>query len=373
MDKTVLGWLGGALRAVGSRRASAAFIDPRLEIETWDVVSDGAHNSNTDLIYLNGSFHLVHQTSPSHLGSEASRLVVRKSRDARSWEKTAEFKAERGELRDPKFARIGRRLFLYALRNKTWTAEPYTTVYTFSEDAATWAPLVEAEPKGWLFWRPKTVDSTTWCVPAYWHEHGRSILLKSTDGIEWSEVSTIYEVERNDETAIEFLPDGRILAAARLEGRSRVFGDPNASTLIATASPPYVSWSYAKSRVTRLDGPCLFRYGDRVFALGRYQPQRAAPFWHLGSIFSRKRTSLFLISEDSLEYLSDLPSAGDTSYVGAVLLKYAVLISYYTSPTDRDVPWITGMLSQTNIRLAKISLASLAAVAASPRSIKVGA
>jgi hypothetical protein len=72
-------------------------------------------------------------------------------------------------------------------------------------------------------------------------------------------------------------------------------------------------------------------------------------------------------------YLSDLPSAGDTSYAGAVLLEDAVLISYYTSPTDRDVPWITGMLSQTNIRLARISLASLAAVAASPRGTRVGA
>ena len=64
---------------------STAFVDPRLEFETWDAVSDGAHNSNTDLIYLNGYFYLVHQTSPYHLGSQQSRLVVRRSRHARSW------------------------------------------------------------------------------------------------------------------------------------------------------------------------------------------------------------------------------------------------------------------------------------------------
>lgn len=373
MDKTTLGWLGAALRALSSRSPSTAFIDPRLEIETWDVVSDGTHNSNTDLIYLNGSFYLVHQTSPSHLGSQQSRLVVRKSGDARSWEKAAEFKVARGELRDPKFASIGGRLFLYALRNKTWTAEPYTTVYTFSDDARTWAPLVEAEPQGWLFWRPKTLDSATWYMSAYWHEHGRSILLKSTDGIRWHAVSTIFEGERNDETAIEFLPDGRIIATARLEGSSRVFGDPRASTLIATASPPYVNWSYAKNRVTRLDGPCLFCHGGQVFAVGRYQPQRAAPFRHQGSIFSRKRTSLFLVRQDRLVYLSDLPSAGDTSYAGAVLLEDAAYISYYTSPIDRDYPWITGMLSRSDIRLAKISLASLTALAASASRVEAGA
>lgn len=369
MSETALRWLGVALRALGPRRPSTPFIDPRLEIETWDAVSDGTHNSNTDLIYLDGSFYLVHQTSPYHLGSKNSKLVVRRSRDARSWEKVAELKARRGELRDPKFAFIGDRLFLYALRNKTLTAEPCTTVYTSSEDAETWAPLTEAQPQGWLFWRPKTLDGATWYVPAYWSEHGKSILLKSTDGIDWSVVSTIYEVQRNDETAIEFLPDGRIIATSRLEGSGRIFGDPNACTLIATASPPYVNWSYARSRVTRLDGPCLFSHRGQVFAAGRYQPRRTPPFRHQGSIFSRKRTSLFSVDEGGLTFLSDLPSAGDTSYAGVVPLQDEIHISYYTSPADRDVPWITGMLTESSIRLAKVSMAGLAAVAAHPRHI----
>ncbi len=367
MNETILGWVGAALRALGPRRPSTAFIDPRLEIETWDAVSDGTHNSNTDLIHLNDSFYLAHQTSPYHLGSRQSKLVVRKSRDARSWEKVSEIKARRGELRDPKFAFIGGRLFLYALPNKKLTAEPYTTVYTFSEDAEAWEPLTEAEPEGWLFWRPKSLDGATWYVPAYWSEHGKSILLKSTDGIDWSVVSTIYEGERNDETAIEFLPDARIIATSRLEGSSRLTGDPNGCTLIATASPPYVDWSYVRSRITRLDGPCLFSHDGQVFAVGRYQPRPAPPFRYQGSIFSKKRTSLFSLTEDSLTYLTDLPSAGDTSYAGVALLQDEAYISYYTSPTRRDAPWITGMLTQSDIKMAKVSLASLTALATSPR------
>jgi len=67
-------------------------------------------------------------------------------------------------------------------------------------------------PSGWLFWRPKSPDGKTWYVPAYWWEHGRSILLRSGDGLEWQQISTIYQGEGNDETAIEFLPDGRLLA-----------------------------------------------------------------------------------------------------------------------------------------------------------------
>ena len=49
-------------------------VDPDIVRETWDVVADSAHNSNTDLISWNGQFYLCHQTSPYHLGSRRSRL-----------------------------------------------------------------------------------------------------------------------------------------------------------------------------------------------------------------------------------------------------------------------------------------------------------
>jgi hypothetical protein len=363
--------LVGGLRALASLRRNKAFIHPGLEIETWDAVADGAHNSNTDLVHFGGSFCLAHQTSPWHFGSEDSRLILRRSPDARWWEKVAEFQVPGEELRDPKFAVIGGRLFLYALRNRAWEPEPYTTVFSTSEDGASWGPLVDVRPEGWLFWSPKTVDSTTWYVPAYWREHGKSILLKSSDGVNWSKVSEIYEGERNDETAIEFLPDGRMIATLRLEGSGRVRGDSQASTMIAVASPPYEEWSRVKSRVTRLDGPCLFSYGGQVFAAGRYQADRVPGLSEQGSAFSRKRTSLFLVREDGLTYLSDLPSSGDTSYSGAVVQGEVTHVSYYTSPIDKDYPWLIGMLSATDIRVAKISLPSLARLAESPPEARI--
>jgi hypothetical protein len=363
--------LVGGLRALASLRRNKAFINPGLEMETWDVVADGAHNSNTDLVHFNGWFYLAHQTSPWHFASEESRIIVRKSGDARHWEKVTEFQAPGEELRDPKFAVIGGRLFLYALRNRTWEPAPYTTVYSASEDGASWGPLTDIRPEGWLFWSPETLDSATWYVPAYWREHGRSILLKSNDGMSWSKVSEIYEGERNDETAIRFLPDGRMLATLRLEGSARMSGDPEASTMIAVASPPYEKWSRAKSRVTRLDGPCLFSYGGQVFAVGRYQPERLAGLSEQGSVFAKKRTSLFLVREDGLTYLSDLPSSGDTSYAGAVILGDAAYVCYYTSPIDKDYPWLIGMLSPTDIRMAKISLPSLKRLAGSPPAMRI--
>jgi hypothetical protein len=334
-------------------------VDPSVVLETWDAVADRAHNSNTDLIYWQGAFYLCHQTSPYHLGSSRSRLMLWRSADARSWEKVTEFKAERGEYRDPKFAAIGDRLFLYALPNLTRLAEPVGTVCTTSADGATWGAPQEIEPKGWLFWRPKTRDGETWYVTAYWHEHGRSQLLKSADGLAWETVSRIWEGDRNDETDFEFLPDGRIIATARLECGDGLVGDRRACTLIAVSSPPYREWTYERSGITRLDGPCLFPYNGRVYAVGRYQASFFPRLLEQGGLFSRKRTSIFLVEPDRLTRLTDLPSAGDTSYAGVVMQEDDLYVSYYTSRVEVDPVWIQGMFRPSSIRMARVSLAGM--------------
>jgi len=103
-----------------------------------------------------------------------------------------------------------------------------------------------------------------------------------------------------------------------------------------------------------------------MYAVGRYQPAHTAPLSKQGSVLCKRRTSLFLVREDSLTYLSDLPSAGDTAYAGVAILGDDAYVCYYTSRIDRDYPWIAGMIGATDIRMAKISLPSLAAVAQSP-------
>jgi hypothetical protein len=358
------------LASIGALRPNTAYINPRLSMETWPIVADGAHNSNTDLIYWKNSFYLAHQASVAHFGNEKSRLLVKKSPDAHHWEAVAEFPVPGEELRDPKFAAIGDRLFLYALRNRTWNPEPYTTTYTVSPDGSAWTPLVDVQPEGWLFWHPETFDSVTWYAPAYLHLHGEAILLKTGDGINWSVVSQIHKGDRIDETALHFLPDGRMIVTGRLEGSESIWGHPQAATLIATASPPYSDWNRAKSRLTRLDGPRLFRHDGQMYAVGRFQPAKTAPLSKQGSVLCKKRTSLFLVKEDGLTYLSDLPSAGDTAYAGVAIFGNEAYVCYYTSRIDRDYPWIAGMIGATDIRMAKISLASLAAVAQSPPTRK---
>ncbi|MFL7868816.1 MAG: hypothetical protein AB8I58_08315, partial [Anaerolineales bacterium] len=98
---------------------------------------------------------------------------------------------------------------------------------------------------------------------------------------------------------------------------------------------------------------------------GRYQPDlgKSGPLTDQGSIFSRKRTALYEVHLDGLEYLTDLPSGGDTSYEGVILDGDTAYISYYTSPIKKDYSWILGMLSPSQVRMAKVDLSAMEALA----------
>ena len=354
----------GMLAAWWVLRPNRAHVDRTIVLEDWPVARDGTHNSNTDLLEWQGHLYIVYASSPFHFASEASHLLLSRSADGRTWELLAQFDASGEDIRDPKLAVIGGRMLLFALKNTEFTAEPYATVVAGSRDGRQWEPFAPVEPQGWLFWRPKSIDGSRWYVPAYWHEHTGSSLLISDDGLAWRIVAPMFSGSRIDETDIEFLPDGRMIATARLEVSDGWLGDPGGSTLIATASPPYTQWTQtARSAVTRLDGPNLFTYNGRVYAVGRFQPEISGPLFWPGSILARKRTALFLVGEDGLEWLTDLPSAGDTSYAGLVRRGSELLVCYYTSDIRHDVPWIVGMIGPSEVRMARLDLARAEALA----------
>jgi hypothetical protein len=260
------------------------------------------------------------------------------------------------DIRDPKFLVIGNKIILFVLKSIEFTAEPYSTAYLVSRDGTQWSDLKEIDHKGWLFWRPKTFDGKRWYVPAYWHEHGKAMLFTSTDGINWKPVSVIYEGDRCDETDIEFLPDGTMISTQRLEFSDSWLGDSHACTGIRIAKPPYTDWTGIKDYSTRLDGPALFPYKGRVYAIGRRNPYIPGIINKYGSIFAKKRTSLWLVTPEKLVWLSDVPSAGDTSYAGYVIRGTTLYFSYYTSDINHDYPWILGMIKESPIMIGMLNL-----------------
>jgi hypothetical protein len=137
--------LAGAYALLRPNRAQLA---STLEIESWDVVADGEHNSNTDMIFWRDHFWLIHAASPYHMGTPKSRLVIRRSSDTRSWETVTSLQVAGKDIRDPKFAPIAGRLFLYALSNEGFFATPEGSVVSTSRDGKTWSEFRPVGPKG---------------------------------------------------------------------------------------------------------------------------------------------------------------------------------------------------------------------------------
>jgi hypothetical protein len=186
-------------------------------------------------------------------------------------------------------------------------------------------------------------------------------MFKSADGLRWDYALPIHEGQVVNETCFEFLDDGAMIAAGRMEYSKEMpdllVGHRDCSTMISVSEPPYASFrDSAEDRQTRLDGPVLFRAGGRVFGVGRSQPRRSRVFPKPGAALAKKRTSLYEVTRTGLVFISDLPSAGDTSYAGAVVREGHVYISYYTSDIARDYIWIFGMIEPTAVRMARIPL-----------------
>ena len=120
--------------------------------------------------------------------------------------------------------------------------------------------------------------------------------------------------------------------------------------------------------MTRLDGPCLFPYNGSVYAVGRYQSSFLPGVAEQGGLFSRKRTSLFHLDERGITHLTDLPSAGDTSYAGITIRGEEAYVSYYTSDVKEDPPWVLGMFRPSAIKMARVSLPALERLADQKRS-----
>jgi len=326
-------------------------------LQTWTVVDDGKHNAFTDLFHWRGQFWLAYVSSPSHFASQHSRVVLLRSDDAQHWQEMARFSGNGEDIRDPKLGVVNGQLFLYALLNKRFDPEPYKTIAAHSNDGLHWTQFQDVTPTGWLLGRPVTADNVTCFAPAHRIDHGTAALLRSNNGVTWDMHAAIHAGDRADETAIQLLADGNLLAVTRLEAGGGIFGNAQAGTLISSAQSPFTEWTQLGwSKVTRLDGPTLVRHGQRVYALGRRQVRVARPLLGQGSVLGRKRSALFVVESGELIHLMDLPSAGDTSYPGAVIVNEKLFVSYYTNDARRDPSWLIGMLKPTRIQMAMIDL-----------------
>ena len=138
-------------------------------------------------------------------------------------------------MRDPKLVAFGGQLLLYFLPNRHFPEpQPYTTLVASSTDGVAWDKPAPVEPRGWLLWKPKPLGEGL-VVTAYWHEHGRAVLLRSGDGRRWEIVSNVVEGSSGEYSPLNIY-DSDLTISAWVNTRG------GGGTIVARAKPHYITY-----------------------------------------------------------------------------------------------------------------------------------
>ena len=359
--------------------APSAALPPEVESQT-------AHN-NLDVVWHDDRLFFAFRTAPSHFASPRTMLYVVSTADQQTWRFEGSF-AEGTDLREPRFLSFGGQLHLYYARLGTSPAafEPGETRVATWQGPGRFGESRLAFGGGFIPWRFVVRDGVAW-LSGYlggeniYRAEGDALtvhLLHSADGLTWGSADETTEVLRGgvSETAIELLPDGRLVAVGRNEaGDAGGFGS-RICTAPAALGPdgrpaPWTCTDDAR----KFDSPLLLVEGETVWLIarrqvahdGRYdlgdddlsQAERWAryqtEYW-----FSPKRCALWRVDPEAraVQHVFDFPTAGDTCFASAVPLgAHRWLVYDYTSPPEApDVTWRQGQGGPTAIYRTTLTL-----------------
>lgn len=341
------------------------FHSPELDCRSQICV----HNENTDLIVYQGATYLVHRTAESQvLGPNSSLRVSRSDDHGASWTLLAIMPAVNDrDLRDPHFYVLpDGRLAIKALTRLPITSDRDSFVDTIavgtqsSDGGATWSPLEPIGPVTWSFWRIIEQDGIYY--NAAYEDGDQSVrLFTSTDGLAWTMGPVIYDrsIDTPLETELFVMPNQIMLALVRMDGDNReLYGsEGRLRTKVCWADPPYAQFRCPQTLYgNRLDGPVAFANRGRLFVVARK---------HILGVKNTKRTALYELIGDGgaeLELVehTELPSSGDTAYAGIARVDDdRFLVTWYSSLTTEDQPWVRAILGPTDIWKATINLSNL--------------
>ncbi len=317
------------------------------------IYSDGWHNAFTDFQLFKGRYYVCFRNGLSHVSPEGKAVVIA-SDDLATWKRAGVPVNTAGDDRDPHMVAAADRLFVYA--GSVTRPDPgltgndvvrvIRTNCVYSEDGETWSDPVKVYRDGYWLWGVGRVDDQFYGL-AYGNEpearDGQPTelhLVQSGDGLDWKLVSVV--TKNGSEATFRVAPDGTMRVAIR-------GGDENRFTM-ATAMPPYTDWHLVDAGDS-IPAPRLVEVDGREYVIGRQHLRDPADRARIVD----RRTSIWRLEADGVVHVLDLPSGGDTSYVGAVQQEDgALLLSYYS---QHEVE--TGekhFLYPANIYLARVRL-----------------
>ena len=343
-------------------------------------------NNNVSIALHEGRLFAAWRTAPTHFASKKTRILVAASSDqGQSW--TIEKEIERGaDIREPFLVSFQGKLILTCFEGgkSPFQFKPNHMMRTIRLSGGNWTELETFGAPGEVPWEIKERNGVLF-MTSYLGDHysaGKSSIgvrfSSSSDGIRWYPVNPdrpfIYRGGVS-EVGFEFTENGEVWAVTRNEdGDDSGFG----SHLIHSTDWGRGEWSIPSiSDPNRYDSPRMFRHGNDLYLVARRDI--GGPFWKvskklpfntqkwfnlIGYSFRKKRTSLYRIHPDTrkIEWLLDLPSAGDNAFPSIVQKDdHTFWVANYTSPLNKQgFNWIEGQLSPkgTGIYLVEIRFRS---------------
>jgi len=317
------------------------------------IWGDGTrHCAFTSLIQYKGNYYCTFREGASHIfdedGKAEGKIRILSSTDGETWESVALVGKEGCDMRDPKLSIMpdGRMLVNFVASiyrdRKLQSHHPYVM---FSADGKTYTEpeMAKLDKKltsnlDWIWrvtWHGKTGYAISYNKVPGEKKLTEAWLLKTKDGKHYKVVTKL-DIDNNpNEATIRFLPDGRMTCMVRRERGDR-------QGWFGTSEAPYKEWTWEKMGF-RLGGQdFLYLDNERIVACSRN--------W---TIKKACKTCVYKnSSEGRFEEILVLPSGGDCSYPGMLIVGDELWISYYS----------THATSRAAIYLAKIPLKTLEAL-----------
>lgn len=292
----------------------------------WD---NGAYNSFTSLVQFKGKFYCSFREGEGHVfddnGKAEGRIRILFSKNGRSWKSVTLLKEEGIDLRDPKLSITPDGRLMVSCGGSVYQNRELTAQYPFvcfSQNGTHFSKLQKAKLENstdhrndWI-WRLTWQGDTAYGVNYFQKNDGSHglWLMSTTDGISYQKRSELLVPDFPNESTIRFLSNGQMAMMVRRDG-----GDNFGYWGLSMA--PFTNWTWKKMEF-RLGGQdFLVLDNNNVVACSRshYIPSTCKTVLFKGNALTGKFQEVFV-----------LPSGGDTSYPGLLVVGKKLWVSYYS-------------------------------------------
>ncbi len=332
-------------------------------------------NNNLHVEEHDGRLWLAFRTAPNHFASADAQLHVVSTEDETTWRHEGTFHLET-DLREPHLVSWQGQLRLYfaVLGDNPMDFEPQGTRVTTWEGSGSWTEPEEIFERDFIVWRIRELHERLYLTG---YTGGGNIYdfdgeplevhwLASDDGESWEPVvpdKHIFQTGGGSETDFAFLEDGSVVAVTRNEA-----GDETGwgSKICTAPADDLGNWT-CEQDPNKYDSPLVFRRSGHTWLVARRNVTETgnydlglddldhgdqtlryqAEYWA-----APKRCALWEVHESdrTVEWVLDLPSAGDTCFPSRSTFGGPdVIYNYSSDPEVPEISWLDGQTGLTAI------------------------